>query len=74
MVAGVRVWLVSGVCWCGAGGFCIGGLYSTSASNKFVSLGATGNWFFVTLGKTFINILVVKQSTYNANVSDKKIL
>ena len=33
-----------------------------------------GNLFFVTLGKTFINILVVKQITYNAKVSDNKIL
>ena len=52
--------------------------YRTSASNKLVSLGdwfrketgfteklvSQGNFFLVTLGKTFINILVVKQSTY----------
>ena len=39
-----------------------------------------GDWFgrephfFVSLGKTFINILVVKQSVYNAKVRDNKIL
>ena len=33
-----------------------------------------GSWFFVNLGKTFINILVVKQSTYNAKVSDNEVL
>ena len=52
--------------------------YRTSASNKLVSQGnwfrketgfaeklvSQGNFFLVTLGKTFINILVVKQSTY----------
>ena len=58
--------------------------YRTSASNKLVSQGnwfrketgfagklvSQGNFFLVTLGKTFMNILVVKQSTYNAKVSD----
>ena len=52
--------------------------YRTSASNKLISQGnwfrketgfaeklvSQGNFFLVTLGKTFINILVVKQSTY----------
>ena len=32
------------------------------------------NLFFVILGKTFINIPVVKQSTYNAKVIDNKTL
>ena len=31
------------------------------------------NLFFVTLGKIFINILVVKQITYNAKVSDNTV-
>ena len=31
------------------------------------------NVFFVSLAKTFINILVVKQSTYNAKISGNKI-
>ena len=33
-----------------------------------------GNLLFVTLCKTFINILVVKQITYTAKVSDNNIL
>ena len=33
-----------------------------------------GNWFLVTLAKIFIIILVVKQITYNAKVSDITIL
>ena len=56
-------------------------LGETGFAGKLVSWGGLsgklvwrGNWFFVTLGKTFINILVVKQSTYNAKVSDNEIL
>ena len=33
-----------------------------------------GNWFLVNLAKIFIIILVVKQVTYNANVTDTTIL
>ena len=33
-----------------------------------------GNWFLVTLAKIFIIIIVVKQITYNAKVSDITIL
>ena len=38
-----------------------GKLVETGFAGKLVS---QGNLFFVTLGKTFINILVVKQMTY----------
>ena len=46
-----------------------GGWFGREAglAGKLVS---QGSWFFVTLGKTFINILVVKQSAYNAKVSN----
>ena len=35
---------------------------------------AGGNWFLVTLAKIFVIILMVKQITYNAKVSDITIL
>ena len=37
-------------------------------------LASQGNWFLVTVAKIFITILVVKEITYNAKVSDITVL
>ena len=45
--------------------------WETGFAGELVS---QGNWLLVTLAKIFILILVVKQITYNAKVSDITIL
>ena len=46
------------------------GKLSEHSENSQNTLIKASSWFFVTLGKTFINILVVKQSACNAKISN----
>ena len=62
----------------GAGGFAgqvvSRGRWFRGAGSFAGQVVSRGNWFLVTLAKIFVIILMVKQITYNAKVSDITIL